>query len=322
MDTRHGEDPTRRSGERRVSRPRSVPLAAALLTSLLLICLFGAVAPAGAITAPGKPAAKTPSSISTITTTKPIFTWGKAARATRYEVRVYQGGTLRLRKTGITKLSWKSTTALAKDVGLTWKVRAGNAAGNGVWSKSPAFKVISLAIGDAYRGGKVAYILQSGDPGYVAGLTHGLIAASADQTVAMHWYNGSFTATGATATALGTGRANTDTIVAAQGPTATSYAAGLAQAFTGGGYTDWYLPSKDELNTLFVNQAAIGGFDLTPGGSPAWGAGPYWSSTEVGTDFAWAQYFSAGVQLTYPAGVQHVDYKSGADYRVRAVRSF
>jgi hypothetical protein len=321
MATSDIKDPSERRSARRLSRSRRAPLAAALLTALLLIGLVGAVAPAGALTAPGKPAAKSPSTITTITTTKPIFKWKKAARATKYEVRVYQGGTLTLKKTGITALSWKSSVVLPKDVALTWKVRGRNAAGNGAWSKL-GFKVISLAIGDVYRGGKVAYVLQSGDPGYVTGLTHGLIAASADQTVGMQWYNGSFTATGATATALGTGRANTDAIVATQGPTATSYAAGLAQAFTGGGYTDWYLPSKDELNKLFVSQDLIGGFDHTPGGSSGWGAGPYWSSSEVGTDFAWAQYFSAGVQVTYPAGVQHIDYKSGADYRVRAVRWF
>src|SRR5205085_7850986 len=41
-------------------------------------------------------------------------------------------------------------------------------------------------------------------------------------------------------------------------------------------HRDWRVPTKGELNVLFQNKAAIGGFDVT--GSPP--AGWYWSSTE------------------------------------------
>jgi len=297
----------------------------------LVLALLAALLLAGtalAVATPGKPTAKAPKG--TITQAKPTFKWSKAARAAKYEVRVYKGSKLLLKKTGIAKPSWKSSKALPENVSLTWKVRARNAAGNGAWSKSLKLKVVVAppAIGDSYQGGKVAYILQSGDPGYVAGETRGLIAATVDQSTAMPWWNGNYTITGATATELGTGFANTNTIIAAQEDPIASYAAGLARAYRGGGYTDWYLPSKDELNTLFINRAAIGGFDLSPGGSPMWGSGPYWSSSEYPTaggivaEYAWAQYFSAGAQIVYPAGKQHVDWKSGPDYRVRAVRSF
>ena len=326
MYARDGSGALHRPGGRQWSRGRRRALVAGLAT-LSALCLFSAVsATAGAATAPGKPAAKSPSKTVTITTTKPTFRWAKAARATRYEVRAYKGGTLLVKKTGLTKLTWMSGKALPKYAALTWQVRASNAAGAGAWSKKLSFTVIDLAVGGVYQGGKVAYVLQAGDPGFVAGETHGLIAAVSDQTTAMAWLNGTAVMTGATATALGTGKANTATILAVQG-TAAVYAAGVARAYTGGGYADWYLPSKDELNKLFLNRAAIGGFDLTPGGDSSWGAGPYWSSSEYiegGTPsvlFAWAQYFSAG-SSAYPAGVQHVDYKSGPDYRVRAVRSF
>ena len=53
-----------------------------------------------------------------------------------------------------------------------------------------------------------------------------------------------------------------------------TYAAGLARAYNGGVYTDWYLPSKDELNKLYLNKVVIGGF---AGGFPD---GFYWSSSE------------------------------------------
>ena len=115
-----------------------------------------------------------------------------------------------------------------------------------------------LSIGDSYGGGKLAYVLKSGDPGYDATTAHGLIAATSDYPTRIQWWNGTYITAGATATALGTGFANTNTIIAAQGTG--SYAASVARNHTGGGYTDWYLPSKDELFKLNLNKNAIGGF--------------------------------------------------------------
>ena len=87
-----------------------------------------------------------------------------------------------------------------------------------------------LAVGQFYQGGGgiIAYIFQVGDPGYIAGQTHGLIVATSNQSSGATWWNGTFTTTGATGTALGTGLNNTNLIITSQGNTGT-YAAKLCR---------------------------------------------------------------------------------------------
>jgi len=75
----------------------------------------------------------------------------------------------------------------------------------------------AVAVGDSYVGGIVAYILVNSDTGYDPSVQHGLIAATVDQSTGIQWYNGSYVATGATGTAIGTGQANTTAIVTIQG---------------------------------------------------------------------------------------------------------
>jgi hypothetical protein len=64
----------------------------------------------------------------------------------------------------------------------------------------------------------------------------------------------------------------------------------LAELLDAYGHQDWRLPMKDELDVLYSNRAAIGGF-VTSGPAPAYW---YWSSTERMRGVAWAQRFSDG----------------------------
>jgi len=177
-----------------------------------------------------------------------------------------------------------------------------------------------LVIGDTYGGGKVAYILQPIDTGYSASVQKGLIAAAADQTPVgpvsgILWAvsPNQDTAVG-TSTALGTGAANTDAIIAQNGSynaTSNAYAAGMARAYTDGTYHDWYLPSLEELNKLYISQALIGdNFQHS-------GSIPYWSSSEVTSSPAGYAYFE-----WFLDGRQSFNDKIYTHASVRAVRSF
>lgn len=169
---------------------------------------------------------------------------------------------------------------------------------------------LTLSIGDAYQGGIIAYILLSSDTGYDSNIQHGLIAATSDQSIGTRWYNGSGITTGATLSGIGKGLDNTNTIISIQG-SSISYAAIIAQAYRGGGYTDWYLPSQRELDILYLK---IGKSAQSPNQNiGGFAASYYWSSTEYDINKANGQNFDN----RFP-----IKSNKSSMYRVRAVRSF
>lgn len=156
------------------------------------------------------------------------------------------------------------------------------------------------AIGDTYGGGIVFYVYDGG--------RHGLIAATTDQSNNIRWYGGTNTNTRARADGVGAGLKNTAIIIANQGPVdGNAFAATLCNEYTvtvnGVTYGDWYLPSKHELNLLYLQKTVVGNFTT----------GTYWSSTEVSATEVWVHVFFNGEQ-----------YESDKFYiiSVRAIRAF
>ena len=207
-----------------------------------------------------------------------------------------------------------TVTGLTNGTAYTFTVTATNTIGTSAANAASSSVTLPLVVGDFYQGGVVFHLFVPGETGYVSGETHGLIAALEDQNQSSGiqwaiWNNGNYATTGATATAVGTGSANTDAIISAQGTTETSYAAGLARAYTGGEYTDWFLPSKDELNQMDINKSTLE--DVS--GFNAFINTYYWSSTENDSDDASMQFFFNGHQTNHSK-----NYPSN----VRAVRAF
>ena len=111
---------------------------------------------------------------------------------------------------------------------------------------------------------------------------------------------------GGTETGIGSGQNNTTIIVTwLNSHSDTGKAAQLCDALTWGGYDDWFLPSKYELDQMYLNlkAQAVGGFVGTH----------YWSSSEFDANYAWSQFFGNGGQS---------NYDKDNTYRVRAVRAF
>jgi hypothetical protein len=155
-----------------------------------------------------------------------------------------------------------------------------------------------LTIGMSYGGGKIAYIYLPGDPGYIAGETHGIIAASSD--LGNYPWGCNTTVVGGTSVSLGTGAANTSIISVACGA---GTAARVCSDLVIGSYSDWYLPSFFELAKLYESKAMIGGFENSY----------YWSSSEGSPEVAGFVYFFSG------SGGSNT---KSASSLVRAVRSF
>ena len=167
-----------------------------------------------------------------------------------------------------------------------------------------------MALLDTFGGGIIVYYLQPGDPGYTAPDTNGLIVYPQVLTTAPWGCTG--VRTGATAQVIGSGSSNTSTIISEC--TADGIAAKVCADLDAGGYTDWYLPSKDELNKVYLQRANLSFLNNTAG---------YWSSSETESDEQSSFMYTAYGQLF--AQTQNLSVASvskDVPYYVIAMRSF
>jgi len=151
-----------------------------------------------------------------------------------------------------------------------------------------------FGIGSFHSGGIVFFLDSTGE--------HGLVCATSDQG-SFPW--GCYGTNIGTSTSIGTGQINSNLILSqcSNRPIAASVCDDLIL----NGYSDWYLPSKDELDILYTNlrNHPVAGF-----GNSGW----YWSSSQTYSLAAWFLFLDLGIM-----------YGSGGKFNpgtVRAIRSF
>ena len=180
-----------------------------------------------------------------------------------------------------------------------WRVKVGSA----LYTDSRSFSLSELVIGDSFGGGIVFYLDGAGG---------GLVCAEHDQGIDIEWgesgtdIGGDDNSSAPELEGVGSGLANTEAIVAALGDNGgTPYAAKICYDLDLNGYTDWFLPSAEELTLMYE--------DLHLQGYGDFRSEDYWSSTENTSSYAWWHDFGSsnhGISLKFN------------EYCVRAVRAF
>jgi hypothetical protein len=184
-------------------------------------------------------------------------------------------------------------SGLTKDTPYAVRAYATNSEGTAYGTEEIFTATVGFYIGQSYGGGIIFYIDGTGE--------HGLIVDTSAPATVAEWgcYDNLL---GGTYEAIGTGQANTIAIINGCGEA--GIAARICNDLVLNGYDDWFLPSKDELNQIYIQQNLLGYF---------YGGG-YWSSSESYSTYSCSQWFTVGDPYCLS------DKRS--PYYVRAVRAF
>ncbi len=206
-------------------------------------------------------------------------------------------------------------TGLSSGTQYTYRVRAVDSGGDSPWSINDS-ATTDYEIGDTGPAGGLIFYDDEDDGTDDYGFRYLEAAPASTEWIGKRWggygtdINGDDSTIAPELDGIGDGASNTAAIVAEFGTTEpyegkSDYAARLADDLEHNGYTDWFLPSKDELDLMYQNlhQQGLGGFaeDL------------YWSSSEGSSNYAYYQYFSP---FSPPTNWKY------AEFRVRAARAF
>jgi hypothetical protein len=156
---------------------------------------------------------------------------------------------------------------------------------NPATASTVSFSVV-YAVGDTGPAGGKVFILPSTTGNSTGKYFEAAISTWSDGSDGNNrWCNLTTTEIGTNAqgTAIGTGQANTNAIVAVCSSGAAKDADTYSVTYSGTSYGDWFLPSEDELKQLWVQSASVGipvsKTQCCPTSGPA--TSSYWSSTEI-----------------------------------------
>ena len=217
-----------------------------------------------------------------------------------------------------------SGTPTTEQAATAYTITATNATGTATATFTLTVTALTCAtggvcvVGDTGPGGGKVFYVQAAGGTFTCGATLSSTCkyleaaptsgASAWTDATYKWSGNTNTLIGANAqgTAIGTGYKNTEAMVTQlNGGNTESKAGTIARAYGGpNNLTDWHLPSKDELNQLYINRAIVGGFSSFF----------FWSSSESAASTAWSNFFASGSQ--------NASGKGSTTIYVRPVRAF